>query len=441
MMRMIVAWVAVCISTCIGAKLAKAQSITISEINYKSDATVNPGDWLELHNYGASPITLDGWKIVDTGVGSVPFTIPTGTNLAAGAYLVLCRNSSFGNFVNTFPGVSNRIPAFSFKLNGTDQVNITDAANNSVLTINYSSNGAWPNGADGEGHTMQLRNESTNMGLSNASSWRDGCMFGSPGTAPQADCNDPIIVSEINYNSDSLKDQGEFVEFYNRTSSPINMAGYYIRDKWDSVLNTFTFPAGTVLGPNDYIIVSNDSASFKKFHNIVAGKFFGNFPYSLNNGGEVIRLYKPNNQLLFSMHYNDSIPWTDSADGKGYTLEFKNYAWLCNEGVNWFAGCLGGSPFKAYTTPCQPFYPLSISALSLQAMSILPNPAQDVIKLVGLSTNDIRQLTISDVSGKVVLSAESFKGNSIDVSSLPQACYFVRVTVGDQIYFSKFIKQ
>ncbi|MFM2387268.1 MAG: hypothetical protein RL660_2025 [Bacteroidota bacterium] len=438
---MIVAWVAICVGMWIARGSANAQSITISEINYKSDATVNPGDWLELYNFGATPIVLDGWSIVDTGAGSVPFVMPVGTNLAAGAYLVLCRNSTFGNFVNTFPGVSNRIPAFTYKLNGIDQIILKDAANNQVLSFNYSSIDDWPDGPDGEGRTLQLRNESSNTGLSIASNWRDGCMFGSPGTAPQGDCNDAIIVSEINYNSDSLKDQGEFVEFYNRTSSPINLAGYYMRDRWDSVLNTFTFPAGTVLGPNDYIVVSNDSTAFKKWHNIVPGKFFANFPYSLNNGGEVIRLYKPNNQLLYSIHYNDSIPWTDSADGEGYTLEFKNYAWHCNEGKNWFAGCLGGSPFKAYTTPCQPFYPLGLQGSSTQPVSIIPNPAQELIRVEGISISDIQSVSISDASGKVIMRQASIGADGINVSYLPCGCYFMHITATGKSFHSKFIKQ
>jgi hypothetical protein len=406
----------------------QAQSITISEINYKSDITLDAGDWLELHNYGATPIDLSGWVVADTGtVSNTPFIIPAGTMLPAGGYLVVCRTIS--KFISRFPAVTNRIGGLVDKFNSTDQINLSNASGVLVLSVAYDNSGAWPNGADGEGRTLQLRNESTNTALSNAASWRSACMEGSPGSAPLNDCNDPIIFSEINYNSDSIKDVSEFIELYNRSSSPINLAGYYLRDRWDSVLNTYTFPVGTVLPPGGYVVVSNDSVTFKKYYIPQTGKFFANFDFNLSNGGELIRLYKPNNELLYTMHYNDSLPWTDSADGLGYTLEFKNYALNCNEGINWFAGCIGGSPFTAYNPVCVPLYPLGISSTSTQdpLVTISPNPSTGIFTI--LDTNATGGFVrITDVVGRVVYQGELAANAQVDIHSVPDGLYSVTVT-------------
>jgi hypothetical protein len=423
---------------------ANAQSLTFSEINYKSALTLDAGDWLEIHNFGATLADLSGFYLVDTGATSTPMVFAAGTTVAAGAYLVVCRNP--GNFASLYTGVPFYTAGnFSFKLNGTDEIKLLDASGNLVINAQYDSKGSlgWPYGADGEGRTLQLKNENSNTGLSLASSWRDGCMKGSPSTAPQADCMDPIIFTEINYNSDSLKDVGEFVELYNRTNSPINIGGYYLRDQFDTVLNTYTFPAGTVLPANGYVVVSNDSANFKKYYVLQAGKYFANFDFNLNNGGEVLRLFKPSNALQYSMHYNDSIPWTDSADGKGYTLEMKDYTKNCNDGTNWRAGCEGGSPFGPMQTTCKPLFPLSINDANLaNQVLISPNPTSHLINIQTPFVNSMSTAIVYDMFGKILMQ-KNFNGTKVefDLSALPANVYSIVLRNGANTITKQIVKQ
>jgi hypothetical protein len=52
--------------------------------------TSNPEEWIELHNRGQSTIDLGGWALAD----AVSFTLPPGTSLAPGAYLVVANDSA-----------------------------------------------------------------------------------------------------------------------------------------------------------------------------------------------------------------------------------------------------------------------------------------------------------------------------------------------------------
>ena len=51
------------------------------------------------------------------------------------------------------------------------------------------------------------------------------------------------------------------------------------------------------------------------------------------------------------MYYQISQPWPVSANGKGYTCERLNQLNNPNDGSNWFAGCLGGTPGRVYSAP------------------------------------------------------------------------------------------
>ena len=59
------------------------------------------------------------------------------------------------------------------------------------------------------------------------------------------------------------------------------------------------------------------------------------------------------------------------------------------------------------------------------SISIYPNPAKDVIKILNDNTLNISYVEIFDLTGRKVLNAE--KANDIDISSLPEGQYFVKI--------------
>src|SRR4029078_3047902 len=76
----------------------------------------------------------------------------------------------------------------------------------------------------------------------------------------------------------------------------------------------------------------------------------GPLNFSFANSDEQLRLFDYKDSLYLSVYYSDQIPWPESADGDGYTLELINSTADVNDGNNWFAGCLHGSTGEAYST-------------------------------------------------------------------------------------------
>ncbi|WP_152285818.1 T9SS type A sorting domain-containing protein [Flavicella marina] len=71
--------------------------------------------------------------------------------------------------------------------------------------------------------------------------------------------------------------------------------------------------------------------------------------------------------------------------------------------------------------------------------SLFPNPANDVLNIS--SDNNIDSAEISDLTGKVVISASELTQNSIDISSLAKGVYILRLVSGDVSGTTKFIKK
>lgn len=197
---------------------------------------MNPGNWVELYNQSASMIDISGWQIKNSL--TISYTLPSGTQLNASAYLVVFQDQI--KFNALYPSVTNKVGPSNLDFNNTtDNVQLFDASNNLIVNVTYQDTGSWPRGADGWGHTLELNNY--NGILNDGHNWFDGCMFGSPGVA-YTPCNPDIVFSEINYNSSLIKDAGDWVELHNTTSSPISLNGYSLKDSKDS--NVFNFPGG-----------------------------------------------------------------------------------------------------------------------------------------------------------------------------------------------------
>ena len=94
-----------------GTDICAAPPVVINEIESSGGV---PGDWVELFNKGAAPVDLSGFIFKD-GDDTHVYTIPAGTTIAAGGYLVL-EEAQFGFGLGTPDAVRLFMP------NGTDLV-------------------------------------------------------------------------------------------------------------------------------------------------------------------------------------------------------------------------------------------------------------------------------------------------------------------------------
>lgn len=131
----------------------------------------------------------------------------------------------------------------------------------------------------------------------------------------------------------------EFIEVYNRSANPIDLAGWRFTDG----SSTATLPAH-VLSPAHYLIVtaSANASLYNAFGNVLG---VANFP-TINNAGEALRLFAPGNQLIDSVNFN--LLWYADEDKQagGWTLELIDLQNICGEETNWIASEApqGGTP-------------------------------------------------------------------------------------------------
>ena len=154
-----------------------------------------------------------------------------------------------------------------------------------------------------------------------------------------------ITFSEVNYNSASTADAGDWLELWNYGATSLDISAWYIKDENDN--HKYTFPAGTLLAANGRLVLATDVAKFQARFPSVSN--YQAIDFGFENGGEIIRLYKYDGTLYKSFTYDNAAPWPLTPDGQGYTLELLNQAGNLDDGANWFAGCPGGSPGVAYS--------------------------------------------------------------------------------------------
>jgi hypothetical protein len=131
----------------------------------------------------------------------------------------------------------------------------------------------------------------------------------------------------------------EFIELYNRSGNPIDLAGW----KFTDGSSTATLPTRIILPGQYLILTANANAPFYNTFGNVLGA--ANFP-TLNNAGEALRVYAPGNQLIDSVNFNLSWYADEDKQAGGWTLELIDVNNICGEENNWTASeaTTGGTP-------------------------------------------------------------------------------------------------
>ncbi len=135
----------------------------INEIHYNSDPSTAKDEFIELYNPGASEVDLSGWFFQE----GVNFTIPGGTVIGAGGYLVVSQNPAA---LSARYGASSVGP-FEGGLSGSgERVELRQANGLIADTVTYRDTFPWPVGAGGTGSSMELINPALDNDL--GASWR-----------------------------------------------------------------------------------------------------------------------------------------------------------------------------------------------------------------------------------------------------------------------------
>lgn len=152
--------------------------------------------------------------------------------------------------------------------------------------------------------------------------------------------NAGMVIHEINYNSSSGFDPGDWVELYNNSTSALDISLWTFEDSG----STWTVPAGTVIPSGGYLVLAEDVNQFSSVYG--AGiTVVGDLGFGFSGGGELLRLRDDSGVLVDEVDYDDSAPWPTAPDGTGPTLELIDPNLDNSDGANWQASsAVGGSP-------------------------------------------------------------------------------------------------
>ena len=241
--------------------------VVINEIHYNADQP--GGDFIELHNRSTTtPFDLSGWRL--NGVG---YTFPPGAILPPGGFLVLAQDRQafamlYGQTIPVFdeyPGTLDNGGEYLALVRpgaSPDQDTV-------ISDVRYDDAPPWPLAADGLGPSLQLMDPALGA-------WRVGNWMATatndvnrvtPGRVNAArqtlPAFPPVWINEVQPNNltgptDASGRHEPWIELYNAGDTAVDLAAFYLTDTYTN-LTRWQFPAGTVIGPRQFLRVWADA--------------------------------------------------------------------------------------------------------------------------------------------------------------------------------------
>ncbi|GGH37997.1 lamin tail domain-containing protein [Microbacterium album] len=176
-----------------------------------------PGDWVELKNTGTVDVDVSGLVLQDNNPRN-RYTIPAGTTIAAGGYLVL-EEAAFGF------GLGGADSAILYAADGTTVIDRHDWTAHAPTS--------WGRCADGVGEFRQT--VQTTKGAVN------DCPASEAGA---------VVVNEVESNGDAT----DWVELYNTGDTAVDVSGFLFRDN-DVTRAPYALPAGSIIQPGGFYVI------------------------------------------------------------------------------------------------------------------------------------------------------------------------------------------
>jgi len=251
------------------------------------------------------------------------------------------------------------------------------------------------------------------------------------------DFADSLVINEINYNSDSVSNPGDWVEFYNPHEYYLDVSEWVFKDSDDTHL--FTFPSGTMIDPFGYLVLCRDSVDFNSVFPEVEN-YIGEMNFGLGSTGELIRLFDASGALIDTVNYGISDPWPAEPNGNGPTLELKFWQYDNALPESWAASENLGTPgeMNGYVVG----FPTEKQIGEEFSFVIYPNPANTKAVLQVTSGKPLydSELLIYDLLGNVVKQFTNINSDRIEISTeeIQPGVYFCKIidnmniTIGSQ---------
>lgn len=285
----------------VAIKIQAAETdLIISEIMYDAVGSDSGHEWIEVFNSGPDTVTVSStWRFFDSSNHGLNLEQAT-TTIDSQDFFVLTDNKD--NFLLDYPDFSGLVIDTVMSLPNSSSTVALSFDSGTTYPVEATYDSTW-GGADGLGLQLVEGN------------WAEGCAIGGTPGAPNAQCEteeppeegdlpeidySPIVISELLPNP-AGSDDNEWIEIYNSGSESIDLAGLILGDN-----STKRFTLNEIsLGANSYLVLYKETTGI-----------------SLNNGGDAVRLYDPNENLLYAVEYFDS-----AIDDRSYAKNGSEFVW------------------------------------------------------------------------------------------------------------------
>jgi hypothetical protein len=299
-------------------------------------------DWIELYNTTDKTINIGGWFLSDNNdddPNRMKYEIAAGTTIDPNGYVVFYENLHFDN--PSDPGCNR-----PFRLSENGETLYLQSGQGGALTGYYDEEDFGASEPDiAFGRYYKASTDSYNFVAMSSNTPNSRNAYPKVG---------PIVINEIMYNPDlpsgspySDNDEFEYIELHNISGSSKLLETESIPWKFTDGVD-FTFPPGTTIPVNGYLLVVKNMAAFDWLYGTIPGvTILG--PYEndtkLSNGGEKLELSMPGDLddgvrqyiRIDRVNYDDEGLWPTGPDGDGDSLIRKNSSLYGNDVASWKA--------------------------------------------------------------------------------------------------------
>ncbi len=127
------------------------------------------------------------------------------------------------------------------------------------------------------------------------------------------DTSADIVINEIHHDDVPKTDRGEFIELYNAGETSVDLSNWKLEGA-----GSYTFPIGTVLNSDQYLIIAEDVQVMRTKFKIRTDH---EYPGGLDNDGDDIRFFHSDGSLIDEVDYRSGFPWPTEARGGGTSME------------------------------------------------------------------------------------------------------------------------
>ncbi|MFH0818760.1 MAG: lamin tail domain-containing protein [Patescibacteria group bacterium] len=277
-------------------KVSYSTDIVINEFLPNPSGDETAGEWIELKNIGGQEMDLCGWQIKDASTKIYTITSEDflSSQISAGGYFLISRTVS------------------AIALNNTgDEINLYQPDGTLLETIIYNESAPEDNSyARDEDNDWQWTNTPTPDDQNIFNVEDDKLMPEDNNQVPGEQA--PVIEDTVIYSQDiiiseiypsPLDGESEFIELKNNGTKSVDLNGWKLADVSNKkfIFNNDKF-SDLILNTGEYLVVYNDVSKI-----------------ALNNGGDELRLYQPDDNLLQNLIYPNSV--------KGQSYIYYNNAW------------------------------------------------------------------------------------------------------------------